>query len=130
MYNSIVRTNVVYNEPTGISVSQSRNNQISNNTISKSGDGIDVISGSSNNKLFGNTVANSHSQAILINNGSSGNTFSANKIVSSTPAGLKITQDSTSKNNIFSNNQIIRSTTGGGAAPLAEAPHVKHKIHK
>ena len=130
IYNSIVRTNVVYNEPTGISVSQSRNNQISNNTISKSGDGIDVISGSSNNKLFGNTIANSLSQAILINNGSSGNIFSANKIISSTPAGLKITQDSTSKNNIFSNNQMIRSTTGGGAGPLAGASHIKHKIHQ
>ena len=116
MYNSIVRNNIIYNEPTGISVSQSHNNQISNNTISKSSDGIDVRSGSSNNNIFGNTIANSISQAILINNGSSGNTFSANKIVSSTPAGLKIVQDSTSKDNVFSNNQIV----GAGRADLGK----------
>ncbi|MGB7953669.1 MAG: right-handed parallel beta-helix repeat-containing protein [Candidatus Nitrosopolaris sp.] len=47
MYNSIVRNNIVHNEPTGISVSQSHNNQISNNTILKSGNGIQVGSGSS-----------------------------------------------------------------------------------
>jgi mannuronan 5-epimerase len=110
MYNSIVRNNIVYNEPIGISVSQSHNNQIYNNTISKSGNGIQVGSGSSNNKIFGNTIANSISQAILINNGSSGNTFSSNKIVSSTPQGLKIEQDATSKNNIFSNNEVIHSS--------------------
>ena len=114
MYNSIVRNNIVYNEPTGISVSQSHNNQISNNMISKSSDGIDVRSGSSNNNIFGNTIANSISQAILINNGSSGNTFSTNKIISSTPAGLKIVQDSTSKDNVFSNNQLV----GSGRAEL------------
>ena len=110
MYNSIARNNIVYNEPIGISVSQSHNNQISNNTVSKSGNGIQVGSGSSNNKIFGNTIANSISQAILINNGSSGNTFSSNKIVSSTPQGLKIEQDATSKNNIFSNNEVIHSS--------------------
>jgi poly(beta-D-mannuronate) C5 epimerase len=131
MYNSIARNNIVYNEPIGISVSQSRNNQISNNTISKSGNGIQVGSGSSNNKIFGNTIANSISQAILINNGSSANTFSDNKVVSSTPAGLKIVQDSTAKNNIFSNNQIIHSTNEAKtASPLAGATHINNKIHK
>jgi poly(beta-D-mannuronate) C5 epimerase len=48
MYNSIARNNIVYNEPSGVFVSQSHNNQIYNNTISKSGDGINVNSGSSN----------------------------------------------------------------------------------
>jgi mannuronan 5-epimerase len=130
MYNSIARNNIVYNEPIGISVSQSHNNQISNNTISKSGNGIQVGSGSSNNKIFGNTIANSISQAILINNGSSGNTFFDNKVVSSTPAGLKIVQDSTAKNNIFSNNQIIHSTNEATtASPLAGAAHINNKIH-
>jgi mannuronan 5-epimerase len=128
MYNSIVRNNIVYNEPIGISVSQSHSNRISNNTISKSGDGIDVRSGSSNNNIFGNTIVDSVSQAILIINGSSGNTFSANKIVSSTPAGLKINQDSTAKNNVFSNNQIVRSSNAAEtAAPPTGGDHFKHK---
>jgi len=95
MYNSIARNNIVYNEPSGIFVSQSHNNQIYNNTISKSRAGINLNSGSSNNKISGNTIDNSISQALLINNGSSGNTFSSNKIIGSTPAGLKISQDST-----------------------------------
>ena len=87
--------------------------------------------GSSNNKIFGNTIANSISQAILINNGSSGNTFSDNKVVSSTPAGLKIVQDSTAKNNIFSNNQIIHSTNEATtASPLTGGAHINNKIHK
>jgi len=131
MYNSIVRSNIVYNEPIGISVSQSHKNQISNNSISKSGNGIRVGSGSSNNKIYGNIIANSISQAILINNGSSGNTFFDNKVVSSTPAGLKIVQDSTAKNNIFSNNQIIHSTSGATtASPLTGTAYINNKIHK
>ena len=131
MYNSIVRNNIIYNEPIGVSVSQSHNNQIYNNTISRSGIGINVNSGSSNNKIFGNTIANSISQAIFINNGSSGNTFSDNKVISSTPAGLKIVQDSTAKNNIFSNNQIIRSTNEATTASrLTGAANINNKIHK
>ena len=51
MFNSKVRNNIVYNEPTGIIVSQTHNNQIYNNTISKSGTGINVNSGSTNNKI-------------------------------------------------------------------------------
>jgi len=116
MFNSVVRNNIVYSEPIGISVSQSHNNQIYNNTISKSGNGFQVGSGSSNNKMFGNTIANSISQAILFINGSSQNTFSNNKLVSSIPQGLKIVQDPTSKNNIFSNNQIV----GAGKADLGK----------
>ena len=128
MYNSIARNNIVYNEPSGVFVSQSHNNQIYNNTISKSGDGINVNSGSSNNKILGNTITNSINNAILLNNGSSGNTFSSNKIVSSTPQGLMIEQDPTSKNNIFSDNQIIHSSAGisaGSEAASSQGPNTK-----
>jgi len=107
MYNSIARNNIVYNEPSGVFVSQSHNNQIYNNTISKSKTGINVNSASSNNKIFGNTISNSITNAIIVNSGASGNTFTSNKIVSSNPQGLKIVQDATSKNNVFSNNQIV-----------------------
>ena len=72
---------------------------------SKSWTGINVNSDSSNNKIFANTISHSITNALLVARGSSGNTFSSNKIVSSTPQGLKIEQDPTSKNNIFSNNQ-------------------------
>jgi parallel beta-helix repeat protein len=128
MYNSIARNNIVYNEPSGVFVSQSHNNQIYNNTISKSADGINVNSGSSNNKILGNTITNSINNAILLNNGTSGNTFSSNKIVGSTPQGLKIEQDPTSKNNIFSDNQIIRPSAGipaGSEAASSQGPSTK-----
>ena len=85
MYNSITRDNVVYDEAKAIFVSQSHHNQISNNTISNSGDGFYLNSGSTNNKTYDNTIMNSKSHAIPINNGSSGNTFTSNKIVGTMP---------------------------------------------
>ena len=134
MTKSIARNNIVYNEPSGIFVSQSHNNQISNNTISKSGNGIQVGSGSSNNKIFGNTISNAIREAILIDSGSSVNTFTSNKIVSNTPQGLKIVQDSTSKNNAFANNQIVTSggisATTPSTAPPALGNTLKHSPDK
>ena len=109
MTSSIARNNIVYNEPKGIFVSQSHNNQIYNNTISYSGNGINVYAGSTNNKMYDNTIMNSKSHAILVNNGSNGNTFYSNKIVSAIKEGLEIKQDATSTNNVFSNNQVINS---------------------
>ena len=109
IYNSIARNNIIYNEPKGILVSQSHNNMIYNNTISNSGDGINVGYGSTRNKIYDNIIMNSISDAILVNKGSLENTFSSNKIVSATPQGLKINQDATSKNNVFSNNQLDNS---------------------
>ena len=111
MYNSIARNNIIYNEPKGIIVSQSHNNMIYNNSISNSGDGINVGYGSTRNKIYDNTIMNSISDALLVNKGSSENIFSSNKIVSATPQGLKIVQDATSKNNVFSNNQFVNSVS-------------------
>jgi mannuronan 5-epimerase len=87
MTKSIARNNIVYNEPSDIFVSQSHNNQIFNHTISKSGNGVQVGSGSSNNKIFGNTIDYAIREAILLDSGSSVNTFASNKIVSNTPQG-------------------------------------------
>jgi mannuronan 5-epimerase len=131
MYNSIARNNVVYDEAKAIFVSQSHNNQISNNTISNSGDGFNVNSGSTNNKMYDNTIMNSKSHAILINNGSSGNIFTSNKIAGTTPQGLKISQDSTSKNT-FSDNQIVSTgrTPTKAAEPSTKGNTVKHPHNK
>ena len=54
-------------------------------------------------------IMNSISEALLVNGASTENTFSANKIVSTTQQGLKIVQDATSKNNVFPNNQLVHS---------------------
>jgi parallel beta-helix repeat protein len=126
MTSSIARNNIVYNEPSGVFVSQSHNNQIYNNTISTSRVGLNVNSGSSNNKIFTNTISHSITNAILVASGASGNTFSSNKIISAIPQGLKIEQDPTSKNNIFSDNQIIRSSVGTPAGPGAASSQGPH----
>ncbi|PWU82377.1 MAG: hypothetical protein DLM72_02150 [Candidatus Nitrosopolaris wilkensis] len=128
MTSSVARNNIVYNEPSGVFVSQSHNNQVSNNTISTSRVGLNVNSGSSNNKIFTNTISHPITIAILVASGSSGNTFSSNKIVGSTPQGLKIEQDPTSMNNIFFDNQIIRSSAGTTVGPgdaSSQGPHAK-----
>jgi len=105
-YNSLAKNNIVYNEPNGIFITRSHNNQVYNNSVSNSVEGIKVESASNFNKVYGNFITNSKAHAILVNNGSSSNTFYSNKIISTTPAGLKIEQDPTSKNNVFNNNQI------------------------
>jgi len=122
MYNSIARNNIIYNEPAGVFVSRSHSNQIYNNTVSTSGNGIYVNSGSSNNKLYDNTLRDSKSHAILVNNGSNGNAFYSNKIVSANKEGLEIDQDPTSRNNVFSNNQIINSVSPNST--------ITNEIHK
>jgi len=132
MYNSIARNNFVYNEAQGIFVSQSHSNQVYNNTISNSADGIYLNSGSANNKIYDNTIMNSKSNAILIKNASSTNAFYTNKIVSANKQGLSINQDPTSKNNTFTNNQIV---SGGVASPTPAEPStetntIKHPHNK
>ena len=132
MYNSIAKNNIVYNEAQGIFVSQSHNNQISNNTISYSTDGIYVNSGSTNNKMYDNTIMNSKSHAILIKNASSTNAFYTNKIVSANKQGLSINQDPTSKNNTFTNNQIVSGGVASStpAEPSTETNTIKHPHDK
>jgi parallel beta-helix repeat protein len=105
MYNSIARNNIIF-EPSGVYVSQSHRNQIYNNTISNSEEGIYVNSGSSNNKIHDNKIINSKSYAILVKGTSLANTFYSNKIASDNKQGLIISQDPTSKDNVFYNNQI------------------------
>ncbi len=105
-YNSLAKNNIVYNEPNGVFITRSHNNQVYNNSVSNSVEGIKVESASNFNKVYGNFITNSKAHAILVDNGSSSNTFYSNKITSATPAGLKIEQDPTSKNNVFNNNQI------------------------
>ena len=69
----------MYNEINGIHISLSHNNQIYNNTISNSVNGIDTTPGSSNNNVHDNVILNSKT-AILTDRSSSGNTFSSNRI--------------------------------------------------
>ena len=111
MYNSVARNNYVNNEVKGIFVSASNNNQIYNNTISDSIDGIYVKAEAANNKIYDNTITNAKSNGILVNTGAHDNTFSSNTITNATKFGINVAPDS--NNNIFENNKLINSKVAG-----------------
>src|ERR671914_2209709 len=107
MYNSVARNNYVHDEVKGIFVSASNNNEIYNNTVSDSGDGIYLKAESSKNKIYHNTIINATSNGILVNTGASDNTFSSNTIINATELGINVDEDSV--NNRFENNNLINS---------------------
>jgi parallel beta-helix repeat protein len=107
MYNSVARNNYVHDEAKGIFVSASHNNEIYNNTVSDSGDGIYLKAESSNNKIYHNTIINATSNGILVNTGASDNTFTSNTIINATDLGINVDEDSV--NNKFENNNLINS---------------------
>lgn len=111
MTNSVARNNDVHDETKGIFLSESNNNQIYNNIISNSKDGIYLKSGSSNNEIYNNTVTDAISNAILINVGSSKNMFYSNTIINASSDGYEINvkDPSTSVDNKFENNYLINS---------------------
>jgi parallel beta-helix repeat protein len=111
MTNSVARNNNVHDETKGIFLSESNNNQIYNNIISNSKDGIYLKSGSSNNEIYNNNVTDAISNATLVNVGSSRNTFYSNTIInaSSDGYGINVKDPSTSIDNIFENNHLMNS---------------------
>jgi mannuronan 5-epimerase len=110
MTDSVARNNNVHDETKGIFLSESNNNQIYNNIISNSKDGIYLKSGSSNNEIYNNTVSYAMSNAILVNVGSSRNIFYSNTIINTTGGyGINVKDPSTSVDNKFENNQLINS---------------------
>jgi parallel beta-helix repeat protein len=99
MYNSIARNNEISNEEQGIVISESHDNEIYNNTVSDSDNGIDLDAESSKNKIYQNTLVNfPHlSQALSIERGAAKtNTVYSNSYVDSIGNTIKI-DDSISK---------------------------------
>jgi mannuronan 5-epimerase len=111
MYNSVARNNYVHNEVKGIFVSASNNNEVYNNTVSNSGEGIYVKAEAANNKIHGNTITNATSNGILVNTGAFDNTFSSNTIINAAKFGINVAPDS--NNNVFENNKLINSKVAG-----------------
>jgi poly(beta-D-mannuronate) C5 epimerase len=110
MTNSVARNNDVHDETKGVFLSESNNNQIYNNIISNSKDGIYLKSGSSNNEIYNNTVTYAISNGILINAGSSRNMFYSNTIINTTGGyEINVKDPSTSVDNKFENNHLIHS---------------------
>jgi mannuronan 5-epimerase len=58
MYDSIARNNFVSNEDIGIVISESHDNEIYNNTVSKSDRGIEIDKDSFENNIHNNTIIN------------------------------------------------------------------------
>jgi mannuronan 5-epimerase len=113
MYNSVARNNYIHNEVNGIFVSASNNNQVYNNTVSDSGEGIYLKALAHNNKIHDNTIKNAKSNGILINTGAHDNTFSSNTIINATKFGINVDPDSTNNNNTFENNKLINAKVAG-----------------
>jgi poly(beta-D-mannuronate) C5 epimerase len=78
MLNSLVRNNVVSNEVIGIHISQSHDNQIFNNTISNSLNGMDIHDGSTNNKIYDNSIIKSTHPILVSSSDAAANTFYSN----------------------------------------------------
>jgi poly(beta-D-mannuronate) C5 epimerase len=111
MRDSIVRNNIVNNETQGIFVSKSHNNQIYNNTVYHTANGIYLKNMSSGNVVHDNTIINPTSAGIQVNTGAVGNTFYHNIIVNPPSKDKAIVTDevkndqSATTNNETRNNQ-------------------------
>ena len=66
MTNSIARNNIVDIEDNAVFVSQLHYNQIYNDLVSNSTNGINIGSGSSDNKVYENTIIRASSHGITV----------------------------------------------------------------
>jgi len=112
MTNSIARDNYLHEQNKAILVSQSHNNEIYNNSISKSNPGIALINASSANKIYRNSIINS-TNATSIKTGAHGNMLYLNTIVLNDTTNAKaivFDNDSKSLDNTFRDNRIVNTT--------------------
>jgi parallel beta-helix repeat protein len=79
--NSIIRNNTITNESTGISISESDNNEIYNNTLIDIESGIDVKNESSENLLLDNMIIRALNYGFRITDSPSGNILESNTII-------------------------------------------------
>jgi parallel beta-helix repeat protein len=99
MYDSVARNNEISNEEQGIVISESHDNEIYNNTVSDSENGIDLDAESSKNKIYHNTLVDfsDSSQALSIETGAAKtNTVYSNSYIDSIGNAIQI-DDSMSK---------------------------------
>jgi mannuronan 5-epimerase len=102
--DSVVRNNTIYDENTGVSVSESSSDKVHHNTISHSRNGIQVKLNSSDNQVHDNIISKSERCGIEISGSSSNNTITANAILNSSTYGVCLVNGPS--DNTFSNNTI------------------------
>jgi parallel beta-helix repeat protein len=90
--NSVIRNNNISNESTGISISQSHNNEIYNNTLRDVKSGIDVKNNSYENLLFDNIIKRALNYGFRITDSPSGNILESNTIID-TPQNRSIVKE-------------------------------------
>jgi parallel beta-helix repeat protein len=109
MYNSVARNNYVFNENTAIFISGSHNNEIYNNRISNSTNGIYLKDNSSDNVIHDNTVINSVKPINIIGAGP-GNTFYSNEVFETNQTGTNFGGSQRMINNsLQDNNAYVRA---------------------
>ena len=112
-YDSVVRNNIISNESTGISISESRNNEISNNTLINVKKGIDVKKVSVDNTITDNIIKKPLVYGFRITGNTTGNTLKSN-IIFDAPENRAIFNEARAevdkdKKNVFIGNNITNS---------------------
>lgn len=90
--DSTVRANEIKNENTGISISESNNNKVSENLISQSIYGIQVKAGSSKNVIEKNLISSPTKYGILLADNAGENNVVQNRISNSSGFGICVNQ--------------------------------------
>ena len=112
-YDSVVRNNIIANESTGISISESRNNEISNNTLINVKKGIDVKKVSVDNTITDNIIKKPLVYGFRITGNTTGNILKSN-IIFDAPENRAIFNEARAevdkdKKNVFIGNNITNS---------------------
>jgi mannuronan 5-epimerase len=116
-YDSVIRNNNISHESTGISISESQNNKIYNNTLLDVKNGIDVKKNSAENILLDNIIKRAPNYGFRITEDTTGNILESNTIID-TPNNRSIIaksqieeddEDIQEKKNIFIANEIINA---------------------
>jgi mannuronan 5-epimerase len=90
--NSVIRNNNISDESTGISVSESHNNEIYNNTLLDVKNGIDVKNDSFENLLIDNIINKALNYGFRITDSPSGNILESNTVID-TPQNRSIIKE-------------------------------------
>jgi mannuronan 5-epimerase len=115
-YDSVIRNNNISDESTGISISESRNNEIYNNTLLDVRNGIDVKKNSAENILLDNIIKRAPNYGFRITEDTTGNILESNTIIDAphnrsiiAKAQIEDDEDIGEKKNVFIANKIVNA---------------------
>lgn len=120
-HDSVIRDNIISNENTGISIPESYNNGIYNNTLLDVKNGIDIKKNSAENFIANNIIKRALNYGFRVTEDTSGNILDSNTIIDAPKNRAILNQaqieedeeDKEEKNNVFIANKIINSKPNG-----------------